>query len=140
MNIEPTYVTFEQALLLKEKGFDLVVNSFYDYKGNEEDSEFIISVRSKKYNSECDHIGLISAPEQWQAIEWLRLNYCIFISTRHGGLNMKGEFGYFICEIIEATKDPQLYKTHKINWQMKKDYSPQEANSVAIDYVLKNII
>jgi hypothetical protein len=62
MKIEPTYVTFEQAKLLKEKGFDSKYKLFVE--------KFIENAR----------------PEQWQVVEWLRVKYKINVfAIRDGG-------------------------------------------------------
>ncbi len=129
--IEPNYVTFEQAKLLKEKGFNLETHYNFDLTG------------------EIHHIGLlnhnvhllkISRPEQWQVVEWLRVNHGIdFNITR---LPLKA---------VKASSDKgtALLKNYLI-WISKQDRNPialpnnfygdtpQEAYSVAFDYIFQN--
>jgi len=59
IKIEPKYVTFEQAKLLKEKGFEDIQ---IDYGLNQ-------------------MLNNCKAPEQWQIVEWLRNNHGIWVSV-----------------------------------------------------------
>jgi hypothetical protein len=59
-DIKPTYVTFEQAKLLKEKGFE---NIQIDYGLNQ-------------------MLNNAKPPEQWQVIEWASLVHNIDIEAR----------------------------------------------------------
>jgi len=80
--IEPSYVTFEQATLLKELGFDEVCKKLYTFKG----SDFV-----ELPNSNKESLG-VSAPEHWQVVEWLRvvkgihifLDYTYYDGFHHG--------------------------------------------------------
>jgi len=56
MKIKPTYVTLEQAKLLKKKGADIECKTAY-----ESNSIFY------------------SRPEQWQVVEWLRVKHGIWV-------------------------------------------------------------
>jgi len=121
MEIKPTYVSFEQAKLLKEKGFDVKVKPFYNGLQN---NEFVISDIIQTNNNLPKWYP---APEQWQVVEWLRVKHdiwieiCCFKSVNCGFSIWLINKGYYELEQVE-------YK------------SPQEATSSAIDYVLTNLI
>ena len=66
------FVSYEQAVKLRECGFDEPCNSYYD-KTCSNDDEYWHTTRGEVYNwnglnSECQ----ISAPTLWQAQKWLR--------------------------------------------------------------------
>ena len=119
--IQPTYVSFEQSKLLKEKGFDVITNKLYHYNG----SDFITLITKNSEN-----FGF-SAPEQWQVVEWLRVNHGIWVEV-HGWTNQPvGDEiwkEYYQSYINGDVTDVSIFKT------------PQEATSEAIDYVLNNLI
>jgi hypothetical protein len=111
MEIKPTYVTFEQAKRLKEKGFD---------------------IDCKKYSS--DGIGTpisgfvhqgVKAPEQWQVVEWLRVKHGIHIAVN---LDLSNTQDF----------DFRIQKPNYLKLSEKKFKTPQQAYSVAFDYILNN--
>jgi hypothetical protein len=123
MRIEPHYVTFEQAKLLNEKGF------------NEEcDNKYIANCiwqkpnsREKYKNSEIHpNSSDVTAPEQWQVVEWLRVNHGIWVYVVGGGNH----------QFYPIYQDKSEAK-HEI---MQFYYTPQEATSAAINYILKELI
>jgi len=114
MKIEPTYVTFEQAKLLKEKGFDVDTEHHYNIDGEQYKPVF----------TSTD----ISAPEQWQVVEWLRINYDIWITCGRDEDNYK-------CEVYTIKSGNKHVPTG-----LKSFPSPQEAYSAAFDYILKHLI
>ena len=116
--IQPTYVSFEQAKLLKEKGFDELCNKLYHYNG----SDCI-----KLINKNSENLGL-SAPEQWIVVEWMRVNHEIDLDVRkvRAADNSTG----YVWVIFEIDALPIS----------KKVKTPQEAYSAGIDYVLNNLI
>jgi len=62
VNIQPSYITFQQAKWLKEKGFDIYQPNQYNGSNNH------LYNYSKK---QCKLFGdLYYAPEQWQVVEW----------------------------------------------------------------------
>lgn len=141
MNIEPTYVTFEQAKQLASKGYPQdslnrypLVDIFGSYKA--EELSFILE-ESGDEGIAFEHS--VVAPEQWEVIEWLRINHGIHITTYPVGM------GYYCYKIftVKLRENP----TDRIV-QDKKDSlsydelfnSPQEAYSAAFDYVLNNLI
>jgi hypothetical protein len=114
--IQPAYITFNQAKLLKEKGFDGIE---IDYGLNQ-----ILN------NS--------NPPEQWQVVEWLRVNYGIWINVDAVGENM--DECRFVCFRNYKEKVAEYAKIIK-DWDYNGRYeNPQDALSAAFDYVLKNLI
>ncbi len=126
MKIEPTYITFEQAKWLKEKGFTKEngcacregwINYLFYFEGKtsepENDSGYALDTLGNSH--------LIERPEQWQVVEWLRVEKDIFIE---------------VC----YWKSTKLYQW-KIDNKFGKEFnSPQEAYSAAFDYILTNLI
>jgi len=141
MKIKPAYTTFEQAKFLKEKGFNEPTTHLYEYaltsQKDEETGEYSGAFGWEK--GECNLIQgyfinnytsdysnenwyMCSAPEQWQIIEWLRINHGIWIEVR---LSYFGEF----VTVIKRPKRVELEGSKS---------TPQEAYSVAFDYIFKN--
>lgn len=157
--LEPKYVTSEQARLLKEKGFNIPTNHYYfedaefrenfiqdtyGYKGDEYEvylSEFNENWNddwvTKKSGDRCfgcsknkGYFETFSAPEQWQVVEWLRVNHSIWVSIKVGYMNRKiiGYRSLIFTETLGECYDSVLYDT------------PQEAYSTAFDYILEKLI
>ena len=137
MKIEPTYVTFEQAKLLKEKEFDLMVNAYFEDNGRE---ELIQNKYQANYNCSTS-LGLThSKPEQWQVVEWLRLKHGIHI---HNETDSYGEDWYPKLSICskESWENLELRNIiNKFRYGILDCKTPQEAYSAAFDYVLSNLI
>jgi len=116
MNITPTHVTFEQAKLIN---YPFLTNTGYSFDGNILIREGFIATN-----------GWINRPEQWQVVEWLRVNHGIWIQPtwvndntfRCGVIDINNRTEYII-----NTKEEQLYHI-----------SPQAAYSAAFDYILNN--
>jgi hypothetical protein len=126
MEIKPTYVTWEQAKWLKEKGFDVNTHMGYAYFQNLRKYKLMSHRESKDY----------SAPEQWQVIEWLRVNHSIWV------LALPTINGYYAYKIIDVQLDPEKpIERPPYNDVSGEDYhTPQEAYSAAFDYILKELI
>jgi hypothetical protein len=122
--IEPTYITFEQAKWLKEKGFDescrMLINGAYEpFHLNLIETQFF-------QNNSVLLKDCYSAPEQWQVVEWLRVNHGIWVS---------------ICPSIDTNFEFMIYKKDVIygSGKYKSNFnSPQEAYSAAFDYIKDN--
>lgn len=130
--IKPTHVTFQQAKKLKEKGFnhhDVYedVADYYDYydptvQGRCHYSDFKEGLPNKNW---------IPVPEQWQVIEWLRVNHGIWVEV----MLIKGYKYTFQCYNETLTE----FGAERIGEENTKDFnSPQEAYSAAFDYILNN--
>ena len=147
MEIKPTYVTFEQAKWLKDKEWNHLQSSVYTDKG-----EVIFGLK-KASNGRWIHTNGVSLedwlkrdyveanttevfyrPEQWMAIEWLRVNHDIWVDI--------------YPEMSEEDKTNWAYTIYKLNWGDDKEVhfenrmgyftSPQEAYSAAFDYIKNN--
>lgn len=147
--IKPTYISFEQAKLLKEKGFDIPTVKFYylhdnrkwhqdgelgegfndDYWGDNTNLNWNKDGRLPfKPFSDC-----VSAPEQHTIVEWLRITHGIWIQIFPIGENK--EMKYY-CKIIK-NDNGWVKIVHQISTIV---ITPQEAYSSAFDYVLKELI
>jgi hypothetical protein len=88
--IQPSYATPEQAKKLKEKGFNVECRNYYLekdkalYEGFED--EYWGDYRCINWNVDVIGIkpfrGFVSAPEQWQIVEWASLVHNIDIEAR----------------------------------------------------------
>lgn len=163
MEIKPTYVTFEQAKLLKEKGFKSDTNCYYfkdgkfcqfsikdtyGYYGEEYTVELIELYRNwndgwlqNKYGNRCfgcsekdGYFQTYSAPEQWMVVEWIRLNYGIWIYPYCAGNN---KFHYGIANSMTGSIITNSYRRNgnKLESLFAGYSSPQEAISAAFDYI-----
>jgi hypothetical protein len=124
MEIKPTYVTFEQTKSLKEKGFDEECKMCVA-EGDERPLPFNCGNTIHK-NSLHPYY---SAPEQWQVVEWLRVEKGIWVEVKSPDSK---DVGYYI-----SIHKPYRFGNH---YNGKEIFygSPQEAYSAAFDYVLNN--
>ena len=155
--IKPAYVTFEQAKELKSKGFKLETNCYYfednefrqykivdtyGYYGDEYTVELGELYKNwndaflqKKNGDRCfgcskgeGYFETFSAPEQWQVVEWLRVNYGIWVNVRVDLLRR------WFFELQNLNKED----THiTLNVPLRFS-SSQEAYSAAFNYILRN--
>jgi hypothetical protein len=127
--IQPAYATFEQGKKLKEKGFNVKVISFFD---NNILSELTI-YNPINWNSIRPHY--YSRPEQWQIVEWLRVNHGIWISIQIGHDKNKVWYNVYL-EKIELTHE---FEPINNDFDIGGD-TPQEAYSAAFDHILNELI
>lgn len=112
--IEPTYVTFEQAKWLQDKNFKVWCKFRYtDFNGN---------IQLEENASEIFPF----VPEQWQVVEWLRVNHGIWISVFYKRHSENKHYGFNIR---------QANGIETVLWEFE---SPQEAYSAAFDYINEN--
>ena len=139
--IKPTYVTFEQAKLLKEKGFDLRIKQCYVSK------ETILFLYDENNTLGWCNRNLpkneYSAPEQWQVVEWLRvekgIEVCIIPDSSSQSQLLLRKYTYSIFTPINgANLHCQIGR--KENGDISYFLKPQEAYSAAFDYVLNSLI
>jgi hypothetical protein len=136
--IKPTYVTFEQAKWLKEKGFECEsdYNQWILSKDKDDDSKKFICHSDELENytyidedTEHNVYHCLSLPEQWQVVEWLRVNHGIHIE---------------ICLTEEIPYKEFYFRVMKIGQYFTLSHSgiytdtPQEAYSAAFDYIKEN--
>jgi hypothetical protein len=144
--IQPSYATFEQAKKLKEIGFDSYTNIGYSesgkkyyHQGGQEPVK-----NGQNYYEGRDYQGepfLCSAPEQWEVVEWLRINHGIHVEV---SCDVYGELWFVKLEVCSKEVWDDLDKRHKILTAHRKfnneHKSKQEAYSAAFDYILNNLI
>ncbi len=135
MEIKPTYISFEQAKWLKEKGFDVHCTNAYAEErlinkstGGDRFTGVYRFVTLSKFHKRYYH-----APEQWQVVEWLRINHGIWVYVKRG------------CKIINNEAFDKFQPIIEFIPQVKFDITnipvfdlPQEAYSAAFDYIKEN--
>jgi hypothetical protein len=138
MEIKPTYVTFEQAKWLKEKGYKQTPNKlripYYNYKGEfRGDVSDYIKAYVDEDKEKAEEYSTINAPEQWEVVEWLRINHGIWLYVKRG------------CEIRNNEAFDKFQSIIEFIPQVKFDItdlptfdSPQEAYSAAFNYIKEN--
>jgi hypothetical protein len=168
--IEPQYVNFTTAKLLKEKRFKNHTNCYYFEDG--EFRQYVIqdthsyygepykveleelywnwndNFIQKKNGDKCfgcskenGYFETFSAPEQWEVIEWLKVNHGINVLPIESYTypdEIKNRWKYQI--INKQEKDKDIFNK---KFFIESDYEfqlPQEAYSAAFDYVLNNLI
>jgi len=136
MEIKPTYVTFEQAKLLKEKGFDEITKATYQYQNLETNCDYD---EFKNSLFTYDHFE-ISAPEQWQVVDWILYNYNYHIELGPS-IHTKLVWYYYIHKIekgfvVTGLEHPNIDLPKDVPYYSSK----QEAYSAAFDYIFNNLI
>jgi len=101
MEIQSTYCSFEQAKLLKEKGFDLPCKN---YSVKDEticegfDDPYWGDNRIVNWNKDVVGIkpfyGFVSRPEQWQIVEWAFQKHNCFIQVISFNTDKQMKFKY----------------------------------------------
>ncbi len=137
--IKPINVSFEQAKVLKEKGFDIWVQKHYDGYVPDE-LRCSNGFKMPKYCPQIPKFDYMSlnmvyyAPEQWQVVEWLRVNHGIWIVVN---IAIDDKW-YFELYNLKDKRNAEII----IGDENITDYhnSPQEAYSAAFDYILNNLI
>jgi len=119
--MEPKYVTLEQAKWLKEIDFnERIENSFFN-------GEFQKGMSC--INSNLLDVPFISAPEQHQVVEWLRVNHDIWVGVIPD-VGMDLIYTYKIYS-VEVGVERGLANGNNYD-------TPQEAYSAAFDYIKNN--
>jgi hypothetical protein len=142
--IKPTYVTFEQAKWLKEKGFK-GRSRYYGGSGELVEVPNIIENDYRHTNNEMQRFRW-EAPEQHQVVEWLRVNHDIWISVYYKPKYKQYDYSVVNINWNEEELSKNLKKDideilENIFKEKKKYDSPQEAYSAAFDYIKnKNLI
>jgi len=135
MKIKPLYITFDQAKKLRKLGADLdghysshTGSTMYYHKYSRSNKE---KLKVHALFSSLD--DMLYAPDQWQVIEWLRINHGIWISV----VPNDNSFSFELFN-LKGDKSDEMY----IRDESITDYhkSPQIAYSAAFDYILKELI
>jgi hypothetical protein len=117
-----------------EKSFNMNINSYDWEKLTSEDEEKLKNelpnYNDGDFNFTVYH-DIISAPEQWQVVEWLRINHGIWVYVEQ---NETDGFIYYKFVIDKGFKSLKRFETQfQYFWD-----SPQKAYSAAFDYILNN--
>ena len=138
----PTYVTFKQAVALKDKGFDEELNTVYNLK-----SEPTKSYYNTMKNSDIEHGTICTRPEQWMVVEWLRVNHGIWISVNPDIIEYNNskdtiEWMFKVYRLPVYLKNGKIWGTID-NGRYDDIYyysTPENACSAAWDDILTNLI
>jgi hypothetical protein len=112
--IKPTYVTFEQAKFIR---YPFLTNTGYSFSGKPIQRKYIPTN------------GWINRPEQWQVVEWLRVNHGIWVWVRP------------YKDHAADNNDPIQHQmnVYKRGVTVSKEFnSHEEAYSAAFDYIKEN--
>lgn len=120
--IKESYCSFEVSKLLKEKGLNIATIKYFDFDGN--------SYTSLKYSYQT--IDSIAKPTHASAIEWIRINFGIWVYTINGNTYNDGSWYWEIQDLNKELRDSRSF-TKSFN-------SPHEATEAALLYTLKNLI
>lgn len=141
-NIKESYCSFEVSKLLMEKGF--LNDSFYHYNQHGEFMENSVSNKmhvathhlyANTYDFKIDRWGggnskCITAPTHALAIEWLKVNFGIWIYIKFDCACRKW---YYIIQNTNNINEIDTRNNSIFN-------SPQEAIEAALKYVLEGLI
>ena len=145
--IEPTYVTYQQSLWLKGIGFDVpCIKAYAEVRRiNSETGGDIFTGEYRLVTLSRFHKRFYKAPEQWQVIEWWRINHGIWITVDFGA-----EYWYWKIraasdfpiteELQEGICRIPLVNLLFSNVEHFQFTTPQEAYSAAFDYIKDNIL
>lgn len=128
-NIKESYCSFEVCKLLKEKGFNVLPENtletdyIWGYEFDEEDPDDKLKLCEFQFEDVIQYHKFLR-PTHALAIEWLRVNYNIWISVMQHKVD--GEGNYYESVVNEMT--------------FSGYNSPQEATEAALLYTLTNLI
>ena len=156
--IEPHYVDFNTAKLLKEKGFgkwsgnikttDYCHGKYFHKKPsgynlvNWKETDILFITGYDNWVNEYPYCDIWTyAPEQWQILEWLRINHGIHVEV---SCTVYGEFWYANLKVCSKEVWEDLDKRHNIltaHHKFNNEHkSKKEAYSAAFDYILNELI
>ena len=127
--IQEQYVSFETAKLLKEKGFDIPVNTYRD--------DFIQHGKVVISRQECLSEDFYPAPTQALAMRWLREEKHIYIQIMLDSWACGGHLGYYIV-IQKTDSDFEMMLQDAVDEVFYSTY--EEAAEAAIKYCLEKLV
>jgi hypothetical protein len=141
MEIEPTYVTFEQAKWLKDKNYEIETEEVLFYRDEVNNiKEHQLKNRNIIYNGTSINHKVdeneYRTYHQWEFVEWLRVKHSIFVFPEWQFSRKKWLFNITKLDSHEETIRIQN-NYYKALGEQEYD-SPQESYSAAFDYVLNN--
>ena len=142
--IKEDYVSFETAKLLKEKGFNAEIDTYYSTEGEfkiwcpNERKSYLTNDGNETWWWKC------IAPSQSMAMKWLREVHHVEISITFGFpfIDVKQQYKYFwsvvkVCNNhLEFPMDDTINATY--NEEIADSY--EQAVEAGIKYCLKNLI
>ena len=135
-DIKPSYVDFGISKLLKEKGFDVPCKMCV-MNGAELPLPFDVG-NTLHINSLHPYY---SSPEQWQVVEWLRVNFGIHTEV---SCDCFGELWVAKLSVCSENVWKDRSKTGKIvnaHYSFANiHYSPKDTYSAAFEYILNHLI
>lgn len=139
--ITPTYISFEQAKLLKEKGFKYYCRvSYWDNELTSHTPGFPLENGETSQENYYD-FPRFYAPEQHQVVEWLRINHGIWVEIKP---ECYGDRWFANLNICSREAWDNLYKRNEVLSAFREfnneHPTPQEAYSAAFDYILNKLI
>jgi hypothetical protein len=145
-SINPNYITFLQAKLLKEKGFNYheIFQDFANHYDYNVEGEYHRRHESDFDLNDYPNEDWIPVAEQWQVTEWLLQKHHLFIYPKI--LSAFGIYAIdndFNCEYLYEIIDIKLKEPLNLDIDAMVELklkTPQESYSAAFDYILKNII
>ena len=130
--MEKEFVTYDQALALKELGFDLPSFAFYSIPNAEDklffdidpdDGELTLLNQNQIYHNNLSEVGRISAPLKQQVFRWFRKIYYWTIKVNQV---TKNNWSYTLNNFPkDRTYYGEVYKTY------------EEAESACIDKLIE---
>ena len=130
--IEENYCSFETAKLLKEKGFDAYVRSFYyadDMPAQHNEALWNWNLNKENYR--------FSAPTLQMAMKWLREEKHYYIQVMLDGWALGDHSGYYV--VIQKTDSDFEMMLQDVREKVFYD-TPEEAAEDAIMYIVENLI
>jgi len=124
--ITEDYCSYEVAKLLKEKGFDIPLNYFYNSDGRR------CYATSYNWNQTTGDFQDYSCPTHQMAIAWLREVYGLYIWVDYSRLDCNEKQPY-LWNIVETKVDGDY-------WGGTYNKSAKNAVESALNYCLKNLI
>ena len=132
--ITEDYVPFEIALRLKNKGFSIQTNAYYDGEGSMSvtPTPYVVKDYNKQHN-------FILCPTLQMAMKWLREVHHYYIQVMLDSWACGGHTGYYVV-IQDINSDfeeisPKLTEDDTVFFQ-----TYEEACEAAIKYALENLI
>lgn len=125
--ITEDYVSFETAKLLKEKGFEGRMHTFYTEEGTEIESAYVVP----------SNFFPIYRPTLQMAMKWLREVHHYYIQVMLDSWVRGGRLGYYV--VLQSTdSDFEMMLQDAFNEAYYQTY--EEAAETAIKYCLENLI
>ena len=135
--IKETYVSFEVAKLLKEKGFNEKCRGCYHYEFDDNNNSIVMlgEWTAQPYSNDfVDEGFLCSAPTIQMAMKWLRKVHNILLFILPGQEN--GKLVYLV-EVWTWNEEEGLYESTYAPMPRKE---PEQAVDAALKYSLENLI